>query len=143
MDEIEIEARESGWQRWGVRLLPAVTFVVGLGLGTVLVLAGGSGENAVAEAAPSAATSGPAVANPDTVVTLPGACADAAEQIREATGLLDDTVAAVRDFDPDTLVGLINRLEDLDATIRPLSAECSQVGVSASAQPSPQPSPSP
>ncbi len=134
----EIEAHESWWQRWGVRLLPVATFVAGLVLSAVVVWAGG-GDAPLRAAEP---TSGPSPSeapaeNGDTVVTLPGACEDAAENITEATRLIDEVVTSVRDFQPDELVSQLNDLEDLDAETRPLAEECSTaVDVSESASPS-------
>lgn len=81
-----IEAQESRWQRWAVRLLPALTFVLGIGLGSVLVLAGDTGRPAPgAGEGPSAGPSDagdPAAVGDDTVVTVPGACEDAAENLK-------------------------------------------------------------
>ena len=74
------------------------------------------------------------------MVTLPGACEDAAETLTEATRLIDDVAGAVRDFRPDELVGLLDRLEDLDSEVRSQTAECSRVDISESASPEPSPS---
>ncbi len=138
-----IEVEESGWQRWALRLLPALTFVVGLVLGAVVVLASQPERDApAASAEPSAAPpSAPGEGTADTVVTVPGACEDAAEDLTEATRLLDDVAAAVRDFRPDDLIGLLDQLEDLDAEVRSQTAECSRVDVSESASPEASPSP--
>jgi hypothetical protein len=137
-----IEVDEPGWQRWALRLLPALTFVVGLGLGAVVVLASQPERDAPeAGGEPSASPSAAAgEGTADTVVTLPGACEDAAETLTEATRLIDDVAAAVRDFRPDELVGLLDRLEDLDSEVRSQTAECSRVDVSESASPEPSPS---
>lgn len=136
--ELRVEAAESWWQRWGVRLLPVLTFLAGLALGAGLLLAGQDASVVPsADDEPSAAPSTPSAVNGDTVVTLPGACEDAAENIAEATRLVDDVAAAVRDFQPEKLVGLLDQLEDLDTETRALSAECSRVDVSES--PSPEP----
>ncbi|VXC58776.1 hypothetical protein [Nocardioides sp. AX2bis] len=137
-----IEVEESGWQRWALRLLPALTFVVGLGLGALVVLAGqperDAPEPSAEPSAPASSAAGEGTA--DTVVTLPGACEDAAETLTEATRLIDDVAAAVRDFRPDELVGLLDRLEDLDSAARSQTAECSRVDISESASPEPAPS---
>ncbi len=135
----QIEGHESAWQRWGVRLLPALTFLLGLALAGFVVAArgpGGAGEALGSEPSPSPSASGSPSTSSDTVVTVPGACQDAAAKITEATRLIDEVVGAVRDFQPQKLVDLLYRLEDLDAEIRPLAAECSAVDVSASSEPS-------
>ena len=140
----QIEAHESWWQRWGVRLLPALTFLVGLALAAVVVRAiGPQGDPAATQPpAPSPSASSQAT-SPDTVVTLPGACEDAAANITEATKLLDDAASAVRDFEPQKLVDLLNQLEDIDNATRPLAQECSRVDVAESGSPSTSPSTSP
>lgn len=121
--------------RWGV-LLPALTFLVGLGLGLVIMLATGGSEPDVeaptAEDSPSATASDEATGTPDTVVTVPGACEDAARNISEATRLLDDVAASIRDFQPEQLVDLLDQLEQLDAETRQLAEDCSAVGVTSS-----------
>ena len=134
-----IESEESWWQRWGLRLLPALTFLVGLVLGAVVVIAGQLGQGVggvVGEPSPSpSASPDPSAGGGDTVVTLPAACEGAAENITEATRLIDESATAVRDFRPDELVDLLTRLEVLDAETRELAAECRRVDVSESALP--------
>ena len=138
----QIEADESAWQRWGVRLLPALTFLLGVALAGFVVAARGPGGGALAAggeptSSPSASSSSAATTD-DTVVTVPGACQEAAAKITEATRLIDDVVVAVRDFQPQELVDLLTELEDLDAETRPLAAECSAVDVSASSDATPE-----
>lgn len=133
-----IESEESWWQRWGLRLLPALTFLVGTVLGAVVVIAGQPGatvSEVTGEPSPSPSASSDAGAGGDTVVTLPAACEGAAENVTEATRLIDEAATAVRDFRPDELVDLLNRLEDLDTETRELAAECRRVQVSESALP--------
>lgn len=126
--------------RWGV-LLPALTFLVGLGLGLVVMVAtGGSEPDAeppTADDSPSASASDEATDTPDTVVTVPGACEEAARNISEATRLLDDVAASIRDFQPDQLVDLLDQLEQLDAETRLLAEDCRAVGVTSSPSSSP------
>lgn len=131
------DRRASGWQRWGGRLLPALTFVFGLGLGLVVMTAGVDQDGAEPDAAPTPTdTASPTPGAGDTVVTVPGACEEAAATLSEATRLLDDVAGSVRDFRPEELVDLLNRLEELDAETRRLAAECSKVSVTESAAPS-------
>ncbi len=133
-----IESEDSWWQHWGLRLLPALTFLVGIVLGAVVVIAGQPGATVgevTGEPSPSPSASSDPDAVGDTVVTLPAACEDAAENVTEATRLIDESATAVRDFRPDELVGLLNQLEDLDAETRELAAECRRVQVSESALP--------
>lgn len=135
-------ATSRGWQTWGVRLLPVLTFLVGLGLGLVVMAATGGSDPSAPEAEPSptpTATSDPA--DDDTVVVVPAACEAAAENISEATRLLDDVAGSVRDFEPQELVDLLNRLEDLDRETRSLARDCSEVSVDEGASPSETPDP--
>ena len=118
------------WQTWGGLLLPALTFLAGLGLGLVLMFAVGGGDGGDTEAGPSPSPTGPTATTGDTVVTVPAACEAAAENISEATRLLGDIAGSVRDFRPEELVERLNRLEDLDVATRPLAERCSQVSVS-------------
>ena len=123
------------WQTWGGLVLPALTFLVGLALGLVLMFAvGDGGPDSAAEPAPS--PSEPTATSGDTVVTVPAACEAAAENISEATRLLDDIAGSVRDFQPQELVERLNRLEDLDVATRPLAERCSQVSVTQEPAPS-------
>lgn len=129
------------------RLLPAATFLVGLTLGGVLVAvgAGGGGSEGDASGEPTSSpspTAGGSLAPGDTVVTVPLACEESAENLREATGLLRDSLGSVRDFDPDRLVEILNRLEEIDEDTRPLLDECS-VDVSRSPSATETPSESP
>lgn len=141
-DDDTDDTRTSGWHTWGGRLLPALTFVVGLGLGLIVMMAsndrGGEGEPEAGSTPSETATASPSEG--DTVVTVPSACQAAAGRLTEATRLLDDVAGSVRDFRPEELVDLLNQLEKLDAETRRLAAECSQVTVSESAAPSESPS---
>lgn len=127
---------------WLVRLLPALTFVVGLAIGSLVVLAGTGGDDTGAgtpkentAASPSASPTG------DTVVTVPEACREAGANLSAATALLRDSVDSVRDFQPDRIVKALDRLQTLDQQTRPLVARCSAVRVSQGVSPSATQSP--
>lgn len=127
--------------RWWTIVVPAVTFLVGLGLGLVVMVATGDpsepdADIPAADESPSASSSAEGTDTPDTVVTVPGACEDAARNISEATRLLDDVAASVRDFQPDELVDLLDQLEQLDAETRELAEQCGAVDVTATPSPS-------
>lgn len=140
MSENETDAPR--WQGWGSRLLPVLTFLVGLALGLVVMLATGDDAEPAPEAEPTPTPSASADGNGDTVVTVPGACEDASENITEATRLLDDVAGSVRDFRPEELVDLLNRLEDIDRETRGLARECSGVSVTEGASPTDEVEPS-
>lgn len=122
-------SEETGWQTWGSRLLPVVTFLVGLGLGLVVMVAVG-GDDASPGVDPEPTPSASSPGSGDTVVTVPAACEDAAENISAATRLLDDAAASVRDFRPQELVDLLEKLETLDAETRELAGQCSEIDIS-------------
>ena len=65
----------------------------------------------------------------DTVVTVPGACEDAARNLSRAVGLFDDVAGSVRDFQPQRLVELLDELETIDDETRPLVQRCQEVSV--------------
>lgn len=126
------------WQKF----LPAATFLVGLGLGSVVVAVSQTGTAPSAGGGQSAGPTPGASATPaggagDTVVTVPGACEDSAQNLREAASLLRESVGTVKDFAPKRLVEILNRLETLDNETRPLIDECSGVKITESPAPSP------
>lgn len=123
------------------RLIPAGTFLVGLLIGALVVLATRTGTPSAEQpsTSPSATTASPG----QSVVTVPAACQQAADNIQQATGLLRDSVSSVKDFEPKKLVKLLNQLEDLDQATRPLARECSQVQVSVAPTPTGSPSDAP
>ena len=145
---------ETSQRRWGGVLIPAATFLVGLLIGGLVIGVGKTGGGSSDEAAnggssgsssssssssPTPTTTGSASPG-ETVVTVPAACQQAGDKVREATTLLRSTIGDVRNFKPNRIVDELNRLEDLDSQIRPLLQECSQVDVSTAAAPSPSPS---
>ena len=136
------ETDTSSWRRWGA-LLPALTFLVGLGLGLLLMFAVGGDDGSVTEAEPTPTPSGATASAGDTVVTIPAACEAAAENITEATRLLDDVAASIRDFQPQELVERLNRLEDIDRATRPLADRCSEASVTQAPSESAEPTESP
>jgi|SRR5680860_1024362 len=137
---------ETPLQRWGM-LIPAATFLVGLLIGGLVIGVGMSGSGSGSAAGDGGSSSGAspgtaASATPgETVVTVPAACQQAADNLREATRLLRNTVGNVRNFKPDEIIDSLNRLENLDSETRPLLQECSQVAVTTGATPVPSSSP--
>lgn len=134
---------ETRMQRWGSLVIPAATFLVGLLLGGLVIGVGRSGgdSSGVANGSGSTRSASPTTggsATPgETVVSVPAACSEAADKIREATTLLRNTVGDFRNFKPNEIVDALNRLEDLDGETRPLLQACSQVGVTTGATPAP------
>ena len=124
-------SRSTSTPRWAVAV-PAVTFIVGLLLGGVVIGAGmGGGDSPESDAGPTTPGAGPTPTS-DVNVVVPNACLEAAATVNEAMDLIQDGVGAVRDFRPEELVEMLNQLELLDARARDLAQQCSQVDVSRS-----------
>lgn len=113
---------------WLSRVVPAVTFLVGLllgGLGVWLTAGDESPDTNAAQDTPSA--SPPTATSPPTTITVPAACAEAGREAEQAVGLMRDAAAAVRDVRPGDLAELLNSLEDSQLRLEELAQQCSAV----------------
>ena len=119
------------WQRWSV-LLPVLTFVVGLVLGAVAlgvtqVDDAGSQQPLAEDASPQArpAPEPSTDASPGSLrVIVPAPCVLAAEKAEVAYDVLDDAVAAVRDFDARRLADIVDRAQAERAMTEELVEAC-------------------
>lgn len=112
---------------WLPALLPAITFLIGVALGGALIAVGtnaGGDDSAAPHSTAAPAPSGSASTSGDAVVTVPGACLDAANQAEEAFSLLRGGVTAIRDLDARRLQELVDQLQKLDPQVRSLVDEC-------------------
>lgn len=115
---------------WWFVVVPAITLLVGLVLGGLIVGVAHDGSKSP-DVGPSATpTPADPSASSDVAVVVPQECLQAAETVQRATELIRDGVAAIRDFRPDELITLLDQLEDLDAEAREQAAACSEVEVS-------------
>ncbi|CAN5780616.1 hypothetical protein BH20ACT6_BH20ACT6_21840 [soil metagenome] len=115
---------------WWSRLLPAATFVVGLLIGGLLIGLGTDGDGATDEPAGDAPTeTATAPGDEPTTVLVPASCAEAGREAELAVEYMRDGAAAVRDVQPEKLAEVLNDLEDTQARLEKLSAECSRVEV--------------
>lgn len=122
--------------------VPAVTFLVGIGLGALVVgVAGGGDSGAASTPPPSTSPSSPSPSG-GTAVVVPNQCLEAARTVREATDLIRSNVTAIRDFQAQKIVDFLNQLEDLDQQARQQAAACQDVSVQQRATGSASPSPS-
>lgn len=127
-DGAEPQPQRGGW--W-FAVIPALTLLVGLVLGGLIV-----GVTDVGSAPGSKPTtiSTPSPADPsaseDVAVVVPQECLEAAETVQEATELIRDGASAIREFRPDELITLLDELEDLDAVAREQATACEEVDVS-------------
>jgi len=112
--------------------VPAITFVVGLLLGALVVGVGLDGDGTATDGDSTETPTSGADPTPtdDVQVVVPQECLQAAQTVTEATNLIRSGVEAIRDFRPDELADLLDRLEDLDAEAQDQAAQCSQVDVS-------------
>ncbi len=115
--------------RWLVRVLPAVTFLVGIVVGGLIVGLSGIGDGSGDSNASDPAEPTSSIATGDTNVAIPAACSKASDVVAEAVQLLRGGAAAVRDFQPDVLVKVLGDLETLDPELRKLAAQCSAVDI--------------
>jgi hypothetical protein len=116
------DARPRG-SRW-VWVLPALTFLVGLALGALVV---GAPDEAPVPATtdPAAApASEPSAAPSDLLVRVPEPCLAVAEQAEEAVAVVDRAVAAVRSFDARELQEVLDQAQDLRPGVERLAADC-------------------
>jgi len=115
---------------WVVSAVPAITFVVGLVLGGLVIGVGIDGDGGNPAGTPTTAGGSQPTPTSDVTVVVPNACIQAAETVTEAMDLIREGVTAVRDFQPQELIELLDQLEDLDARGRDLAQQCSEVDVS-------------
>ena len=108
--------------------VPAIALLLGMVLGGLVV---GVAQNGLTGSSEPAAT--PSSTNPspteEVTVVVPQECLEAANTVRDATQLLSEGVDAVRDFRPDDLLDLLDRLEALDTLAREQADSCSQTNV--------------
>ena len=121
--------RSTSW--W---LLPALTFLAGCLLGGLIVGVGtfgdGDGDGTAAPAPTSAPADGaddPEDAPGDLVVRVPESCLRAADGATEATGQVDDVVAAVRDLDARRLQEIVDRIQQVQPEVQRLAEQCRSV----------------
>lgn len=118
--------------RWWSSAVPAVAFLIGLVLGGLVIGVGVLGDDSGGDALSTPAPAGGADPMPtsDITVVVPNACLEAAETVEEAMDLIRSGVQDVSEFQPEALLELLDRLEDLDARARDLARQCSEVDVS-------------
>lgn len=121
---------DSGGLAWWLRAAPALTFLIGLTMGGLVVGVAVNNSSPSGQSPPSTEQStAPGTGTPNVTVTVPGACQDAAALVSKAVVLLRRGAGDIRDFQPTDLVEVLNELETTDSRLRGLSKECSAVGV--------------
>lgn len=120
-------------------VVPALTFLIGLLVGGVVVgltgvgddlTAGGAGQGADGSAEPGAPAATPgAPGSGDRTVTVPAECIEVAERSQEALRLTREAAQALGDLDPRRVQEIVDRLQDLDPEVRALAAECRDAGI--------------
>lgn len=121
-------------------LLPALTFLVGVLLGAVVVGVSGIGDEDGAVATPEPTATDPGTApttgtpdRPDATVTVPGACLDAAEGTQDLLALVQEAATAAQELDAAELSSIVRQLQELQATLESVSSDCRSAAASAGA----------
>jgi hypothetical protein len=112
-------------------LIPAVTFLVGLVLGGLVIgllrSDFGDGDGSAAGTTPSTASATPApstsLAEP---ITIPGECVQIASDSQQLLDLVDQAVTAARDLDAEQLSSIVSQLQDQQQRVRDQAAACQQ-----------------
>ena len=112
--------------RWVV-LMPALTLVVGLVLGGVVVgVAQDDGDTTSDRVGSESASPTASASNePGTAVIAPDSCLEAAETVRQATELIRGGIESIREFRAEEIIDLLNELETLDNRAREQASTCS------------------
>lgn len=119
-------------------LLPALTFLAGLGLAAAVLGATGSddAEDATAQPTPSPTPSA-SPAQPELVVRVPGPCLQSAERAEQAYALLERGVTAARDLDARALADLVDQVQRERPQVEALVQACREAAGDAVVQPTP------
>lgn len=114
-------------------MLPAVTFVVGVLLGAVVLWATTSGDNSPSTASGPTATSSitpaPTVTTTATL-SVPRECLKVADDAKAVTDVVTQMVAAARDLDAAKLSDLVRQLQTAQKTVQDDAATCRDAQVS-------------
>lgn len=113
-------------------LVPAITFLLGLVLGGVLIGVadlGADGSDGTQEAAP-APTTASATPSDDVTVTVPRACLDVAERTEEVLDLVQRAAAAIGDLDARELGTIVDEMQTLEPEVRENAAACQELATS-------------
>ncbi len=128
---------------WWYVVIPAVTFVLGLVLGGLVIGLGSDGDDEAAQEETDSASPTPGESDSgesgDTTVVVPRECIEAAETAQEATQLILDNLSAIKNFEGQRIIDLLDRLEELSTKTQELGQSCSGVDISTSDVPSATP----
>jgi len=105
-------------------LVPALTFAVGLLLGTLVVAAATSGDDADPPAQAVATPDPTPAAEDDLEVVVPASCLQAAEQAEEVVEIMNRGVAAAGDLDAEMVQTALDELVEIRPTIEALIDQC-------------------
>jgi flagellin-like hook-associated protein FlgL len=112
-------------------LIPAVTFLVGLALGAVVVAVTASGGDdspsagATPSGSPAPSVSAPTVTpTPDVSVTIPGPCIEVADDAQALLSLVDDAATAVRDLNASELSTILTQMQDAQTVLQDQVDQC-------------------
>lgn len=122
------QPQRSGRLTW---LIPALTFLVGLLLGALVVGASGLGDDDGQTAAPDPTATEPVAPSttgtqdrPDATVTVPGACLAAADGTQGLLTLVQDAATAAQELDAAELSSIVRQLQESQADLESLTNDC-------------------
>ncbi len=110
-------------------LIPALTFLVGLLLGAVVMGVSGNGDDVDVATSPTttdpvvAATASPS-ARPDATVTVPGSCLDVADSAEELGELIGDAAGAAQELDASGLSSIVRELQESQTGLEEKADAC-------------------
>lgn len=120
-------------RRWGW-LVPAVTFLLGLVLGGIIIFAQQSGRDAASSGGagtptPTTATSVPSgtTSSPVAVVRVPAECLSVADDSKALVDVASSAVTAARDLDAAALADAVRRLDEAQKKVTASADTCRQV----------------
>ncbi len=120
------DAPRGGGMSW---LIPALTFLVGLLLGAVVMGVSGNGDAIDVAASPTTTgsvvspTASPSV-RPDSTVTIPGSCLEVADSAKELGELVGDAAGAAQEFDASGLSTIVRELQESQTGLEEKADEC-------------------
>lgn len=124
-------------------LIPAVTFLVGVLLGAVVVGVSRSGDGGdVAQgstpsgtqttAAPTVSTT--TASRPAATVTVPGSCLQVADNTQQLLDLVQKAAGAARDLDASQLSSIVRQLQEAQAGLQAQANACQSAAASVQGQ---------
>ncbi len=105
-------------------LIPALTFLVGLLLGAVVMGVSGNGDDVDVATSPVVAATASPSARPDATVTVPGSCLEVADSAEELGELVGDAAGAAQELDASGLSSIVRELQESQTGLEKKADAC-------------------